>query len=88
LDQIEQFYRRINEWLQPLKSKNLLDYSFEEVIIKEENLGVYQTKRMAIFLQNEKVILEPIGTLLMGVRGRIDMNGRYGNVKFVLVNKK
>jgi hypothetical protein len=42
---------------------------------------------MAIFLGSDKVILEPIGTLVIGARGRVDMIGPAGTAKFILTGK-
>ena len=36
---------------------------------------------------NAEIIFTPIGTLLIGAKGRIDMTSNAGTVKFVLVDK-
>jgi hypothetical protein len=36
----------------------------------------------------DRVVLRPIGTLLFGVRGRVDMEGPNGTVKFILTGKR
>ena len=35
----------------------------------------------------QKLIFEPIGTLLIGTKGRIDMEGVKGRVQFILADK-
>ena len=34
-----------------------------------------------------KIHFDPIGTNLIGVKGRVDMHGPHGTVRFVLVSK-
>ena len=59
-----------------------------EKIINEELIGEYKTSSMKIRFKGNEVILDPIGTNLIGAKGRIDMKGSAGIVKFVLVNKQ
>lgn len=38
-------------------------------------------------MAGHKVKLEPIGTNLIGAKGRVDLIGKNGTIRFVLVNK-
>jgi hypothetical protein len=42
---------------------------------------------MLVNIKGQEVELDPIGTNLIGARGRADMHGRRGTVRFVLVGK-
>ena len=87
LNYLNHFYEIIESFLDEyVKSKKL---TFEESTkdIFEEYIGTYSVKVLDIKLGMHKVRLEPIGTHLVGAKGRVDLMGVNGKVKFVLVNK-
>jgi len=43
---------------------------------------------MILNISEETVIFDPIGTLIIGSRGRIDMTGMNGTIMFVLVDRE
>ena len=44
-------------------------------------------KSLEVHIGTIKVQFEPIGTIIFGAKGRVDMHGPHGTVKFVLVPK-
>ena len=42
---------------------------------------------MHVNFAGQKITLEPIGTLLIGTKGRIDLEGARGRVQFILADK-
>lgn len=58
------------------------------VTLVEENIGNYQAPMTTITIGNILVKLEPIGTLLIGARGRVDMKGPKGIARLVIVPKE
>ena len=91
--------KELEEWLAYLKQLKEFIVDFLEEHIKkdnvrlqyknkriiEENIGVYEAEVITIMIGNTKVELEPIGTLLIGAKGRVDMKGPKGTAKIVLV---
>ncbi len=55
--------------------------------INEEYLGSYETKKLILNFNSDTVIFTPVGRNIIGARGRIDMEGKAGKVKFVLVGE-
>ena len=53
--------------------------------ISEDPIGSYPVEEMHIQIKNKEVVLDPIGTNIIGAKGRVDMKGSAGIVKFVLV---
>ncbi|CAN2049160.1 conserved hypothetical protein [Candidatus Magnetomoraceae bacterium gMMP-1] len=88
LEYLHQFYEKVKNWLKDYKDKGVIDYDFVPTDIYEENIGQYKAEKMVLNITNEQIVFEPIGTILIGAKGRIDMKGKNGIVKFVLVNKK
>ena len=87
---VNTFYTNILAWLKPLTDKpnSNLKISFETMVLSEEEIGDYEIKKMKLVIKGHRVVLEPIGTNLIGAKGRIDMTGTYGTVRFLLVDKK
>lgn len=53
--------------------------------LHEEQLGSYTADQLDIVLGRQVVRLKPIGTYLIGARGRVDMVGPRGSARFVVV---
>jgi len=91
-----------NEWLSYLNGlyelfeKSLKDYAengkikiiYDKTQLIEENIGDYEAKIMTIKFAGEKITLKPIGTNLIGVKGRVDVIGKFGSAKIVLVDSR
>jgi hypothetical protein len=87
LEYVRQFFETVEQWLSPYVKQSRLDHTYEEKEIREEHIGRYSVKVMHIQFAGQEVILEPIGTVLIGSMGRIDMEGVRGRVQFVLADK-
>lgn len=87
LKAIDEFYTDVTTWLSPLVGTNLF-FNFETIVLQEEYIGSYETKKMYIYAKGQKVVIEPKGTLIIGAKGRIDMVGSYGKVRFIYVDKR
>lgn len=88
LDFLEKFYKRVQGYLQKYidDGQILLDYKTTRIV--EEYIGEYEAKSAVLRIGKNQIRLEPIGTNLIGARGRVDMIGVNGKVKFVLVDKR
>lgn len=82
---VEYFYLQIMNWLKPLVDTGKLSIVQEEISLTEDSLGTYPINKMIISFGKFHIELRPIGTILIGTPGRIDMvyNGRIQ--KFILI---
>lgn len=87
LDYIKQFYSSIESWLKPYADQNKLSFSYTTSHFIEDNIGPYDANVMNINFAGRQVAVKPIGTLLIGTKGRIDMEGPRGRVQFILADK-
>lgn len=87
LDYINQFYKSVEEWLAPYKEDGKVSYEFKPLTLTEENIGTYEVNVMHVNFAGQKITFEPIGTLLIGTKGRIDLEGARGRVQFILADK-
>lgn len=91
LADLDRLYRTIDSFLRPyIQDHRLVALSFHSAIT-EEQLGKYNVETMRIGLQgdgNAQAELVPVGTFVIGARGRVDLVGPTGKtVKLLLVNK-
>lgn len=87
LQNLAGFYSQVEEYLADYKASGKLKVAMSKVSITEQYLGNYQADSMAISIAAETVTLMPIGTLLIGTKGRVDMTGPAGSVKFILTGE-
>ena len=76
LGSLQKFYDEVEVWLSDYLKSDKIGMEPGEVTLEEENLGVYRAQSRVLTIGADRVVLRPIGTLLFGVRGRVDMEGR------------
>ena len=55
--------------------------------VTEPRMGTYDAQRLVLRFDDDQLVAEPVGTLLIGCRGRVDLAGPQGNVRLVLLDK-
>ncbi|WP_201213991.1 hypothetical protein [Rhodocyclus purpureus] len=86
LDHISHFFKLTSEFLDAYLASGQIQIDYGTKRIIEEYIGEYEAKTATITIGKSKILLDPIGTNLIGAKGRIDMIGPNGKVKFVLVD--
>ena len=84
LAKLNELYADIESWLKNLE-KDVVSVNYVDKEINEEYIGIYNARKMILRIADEQVVLDPVGTLLIGAAGRVDMTGKNGQVKLVLV---
>lgn len=84
---LNSFYETVERFLEPYISTDKIKIEKADVELQEEYIGVYTVSRLLIRIGGNEVLLKPIGTNLIAAKGRVDMIGPKGQVKFVLVPK-
>ncbi len=84
---VASFYDRVKEFLDRYVRDGSVRLEFKKIAIHEELLGTYELDALTLFLGTNRIQFTPIGTMLIGAKGRIDMIGSRGSVRFVLVDK-
>lgn len=87
LEYIDSFYKTVERWFEPYVAAKNVYYSFYETTLVEDYIGTYTVNKMKIDFAGQSLVMEPIGTLLIGTKGRIDMEGARGRVQFILADK-
>jgi hypothetical protein len=88
LEYLDKLYRRIESLLGKYVSSGQIQLGYRQVELNEENIGSYTAKQMVLRIGPKNVVLEPIGTLLIGSKGRVDIIGPAGRAQILLVDSK
>lgn len=80
-------YTNIENYLDDFTKTGDINIEYSDVSITEQNIGTYNIRRMTIIIGINKIVLTPIGTLLVGTKGRIDMVGPRGIKRLILADK-
>jgi hypothetical protein len=70
---LSRLYVQVEMWLEPLRQEGLVTCSRLQVQLTEEKIGTYPANELVLQFGPEEIILEPIGTLIAGARGRVDV---------------
>lgn len=88
LKNIALFNEQISKWLEePLKNK-LIKCSLEDIEVNEYLMGTYKVPALTIQSGKDVVYFKPIGKLVLGFNGRIDMVSYSDSKPLVYINDK
>ena len=87
LDHLQQLYERIEEYLDEYIKGGTIKLRDSLIELNEENIGAYKAKRLVIAIGAQEIVFTPVGTRLIGSKGRVDVEGSAGNSRLVLVDK-
>lgn len=86
---VSQFYEHIEQdWLKELIETGKIVCAKREISVTEESLGTYPIDEMTLTFGRFVIRLTPIGTILIGSPGRIDMTYEGKSRMFVLIDKR
>jgi hypothetical protein len=88
LAHLDRLYLKIESFLKKYVSSGQIRYEYRPIDLNEENIGSYAAKQMVLRIGRQEVDLVPIGTLLIGSKGRVDVRGPAGRAQILLVNSK
>jgi hypothetical protein len=75
-------------WLKDYISKGMVQVARKTKTIHEEFSGEYEAPALDIIFAGKTVRLDPIGTMLIGAKGRVNLIGKNGTATLILVDKK
>jgi len=80
---INDFYSLVENLLAEYLKSGKISLQYIDYTMYEEKLGSYATKKLLLTIGRQQVDFTPIGRLIFGAQGRIDMEGASGKVKFI-----
>lgn len=85
---LSSLYSTIESLLGKYISSSQIRIEYRPVELNEEHIGSYKTKQMVLRIGRQEVDIVPIGTLLIGSKGRVDVRGPAGRAQILLVDSK
>jgi len=84
---LDGLYAKVSEFLGSYVDQGQVSIVYEKVALHEELIGPCAAKAMTIRIGSKVVQLEPIGTNLIGSRGRVEVSGPLGSARLLLLRK-
>jgi hypothetical protein len=82
---LDELYHRIEGFLGKYVSSGEIKIEYIPIVLDEENIGRYQTRKALLRIGRSVVTLSPVGTLLIGSKGRVDVVGPRGTTVPILL---
>ena len=88
LRRLDDLYGQIRTFLKDYVSAGEIQLELSPITLSEENIGSYTAPELTLKIGRRQVKFRPIGTLLIGSRGRVDVIGAgVTEARLVLINK-
>ncbi|CAH0341803.1 hypothetical protein [Rhizobium sp. CECT 9324] len=87
LDYLNVLYTAVEAFLKPYIDGGTIAISYKDVLLNEENIGEYTARQMVLQIGKQHVVFTPIGTLLIGTKGRVDVEGAAGKARLILADR-
>ncbi len=88
LGYLASLYTKIESFLTDYVSSNKIQFEYHELELNEINIGAYKARQMVMKVGRQEITISPIGTLLIGCKGRVDVLGPVGSAQILLVDRK
>jgi hypothetical protein len=87
LGYLDALYKQITAYLQDYTKSGAAQLEYRDIQLNEDFIGSYTVRQMILKIGSATVTFTPIGTMLIGTKGRVDVRGPLGKARLSLVNK-
>lgn len=87
LGYLERLYSDVETYLKEYIQAGSISIRRALIELNEENIGTYKAPRLFIDIGPQQISLTPVGTLLIGTKGRVDVEGSSGKARLLLVDR-
>jgi hypothetical protein len=88
LGDLDQLYSKIESFLAKYLHAGQIRLEYRIISLNERDIGAYNARQMVLRIGRQQVDLVPVGTLLMGSKGQVDVVGPAGKAEIMLVDGK
>lgn len=85
---IEVLYEKINSFMKTYIDDGMATISYNNITLTEDFSGSYQIRQMLLKIGRSTITFTPIATMLIGAKGRVDVQGPSGGARLILMNEK
>ena len=83
LRELEKLFVSMEDHLRPFAHE--IEFERNPIQLKEDDLGTYDAEELTLTIGHDKIVAKPVGTRLIGARGRVDLSGPRTTLKIVLL---
>ena len=87
LRELDGLYSSMERHLRPYTEAHEIEIDRTPIQLMEDHLGTYDADKLTFRIGRDRIVAKPIGTLLIGARGRVDLSGPRKTLKIVLLDK-
>ena len=90
ISSVNELNKLITNWFSDYKKDGLVEFKTTIKTIKEEYIGAYKVNVLHLYFANDReIIVEPMGTLIIGAWARFDVYARgYNSGKYYILRYK
>ncbi|MGA3042038.1 MAG: hypothetical protein ABSF54_14730 [Bryobacteraceae bacterium] len=88
LGHLRELYDQIESFLAEYIKAGEIGCNYRDIQLNEENIGSYSAPEMILKIGRQEIAMTPVGTLLIGSKGRVDVEGPAGRAHLLLVNSE
>jgi len=88
LDWLSRLYQTVEGQLAKYIESGEIKLSYREITLNEEYIGSYAARQMILRIGRSEITLTPAGTMFLGIKGRVDVEGPAGRAHLMLVDRK
>jgi hypothetical protein len=88
LGHLKELYDQTESFLAEYIKAGEIKLDYRDIELNEENIGSYSARQMILKIGRQEITMTPVGTLLIGSKGRVDVVGPAGRTRLVLVDSK
>lgn len=88
LRHLEELFTQVNEYLKSYVDAGQIAIDYRPIELSEDYIGRYWAKEMVITIGSKTIKLEPIGTLIVGSKGRVEVAGPLARAQLLLLDSR
>lgn len=85
---LDLLYKKVAACMKRYVSSNTASIEYDNITLTEDFSGSYSIRRMLLKIGRSTITFTPVGTMLIGSKGRVDVQGPHGGARLILINKK
>lgn len=87
LRDLDALYRALEDYLKRYTESGQIKVERRPIQLTEDYLGTYEAETLVLSIGNDEVVATPVGTLIIGCRGRVDLSGPRKTLRIVLLEE-
>jgi hypothetical protein len=88
LRDLKKLYDQIESFLAEYIKAGEIKVHYRDIELNEENIGSYRAPEMTLKIGRQEITVTPVGTLLIGAKGGVEVVGPAGRTRLLLVNSR